>query len=168
MKKAIIVILFVLAALSGIGVGYLAFKHFNKPKIPKTEINELKVVSKYEVQTPEYFSEKPEKNAFYIDSEEEFNNFMRLYSDKIESYKEHLTDDTVMFIHTVEVSSGSDRITLRSVRLENNRLVFDEVYDAPEASTADMAFWYIIAVVKKDTIKDVNYSDWVKPSTLIK
>ena len=49
---------------------------------------------------------------------------------------------------------------------ENNKLQFDTDWNAPEVGTMDMATWYLVAIVTNDKLKDIDISDWKRPSEM--
>ena len=121
-------------------------------------------IIKYEFQTHEYFDFLyGNPNAFYIDSEKELNAFHSLFSDKLEINKDDLKNNTV-FVKVMEVTSGSDEMKLDDVTFTDNIVNFSISVDGPEIGTADMACWYLVAIIPNQKLKGIKYDGWVKPS----
>ena len=133
----------------------------------------------YELQTHEYYDEKPDTEKYYIPSVDELNSFYAIYSDALRdreiqdqrdvqkkplTLEEYLLSGHSVFIQVREVGSGSIQMKLKSVSLENHCLnfVIDEKH--PYTQTADMAFWYFVAILPDDQLDDLDLSDWKLPS----
>jgi len=124
---------------------------------------DTKDIIKYELQTHEYFEDLPKENKYYINSEEELNSFYKIYSDALDIDKDYLKDNSI-FIQVEEASSGSIKFKLSSVEIDKNTVKFVIDKDTPEVGTADMAFWYLVAIIPNNQLKDLKLNDWNKPS----
>lgn len=93
------------------------FKNDNQQK----ETNDN--IIKYELQTPEYFDNKPDINNYFIDSESELNEFYNIYSDRLNIDKDYLKNNSI-FIQVSQVGSGSIQKKLSSVTFDNNTVNF--------------------------------------------
>ena len=135
------------------------FKNDNQQK----ETNDN--IIKYELQTPEYFDNKPDINNYFIDSESELNEFYNIYSDRLNIDKDYLKNNSI-FIQVSQVESGSIQKKLSSVTFDNNTVNFIVDTDFPEIGTADMAFWYLVAIIPNEQLNNLNLSNWSKPSDI--
>lgn len=131
----------------------------------KYDINEI---IKYEVRTRNAYRVNKEKNKFYIDSEEELNKFHSLFSNEINVDKEYLYNN-VVFVQVEETNSGAIKLKLNNVSI-NNDVEFVYERDVPEGMTTDdMAYWYLVAIIPKDKLNNVDYASvWIKPSSVTK
>lgn len=120
-------------------------------------------IIKYEIKTHKYLYEGNIIRQYYINSLEELKSFYSLYSDKIDIDENYL-DSNSIFIQTIQVDSGSISIKLEDVNFDNNKVNFIIDRNVPEIGTEDMAFWYLIAIIPNDMLKNVDISDWNKPS----
>lgn len=142
----------------------------------ETIVNNLKTTSyqdennneiiKYELQTHEYFSDAPNTNKYFIDSENELNNFYSIYSDELTINKDYLKNNSI-FIQVEQVGSGSIQMKLSSVEFDNNTVNFIIDKNSPEEGTMDMAFWYLVAIIPNDQLYNLNLSNWSKPSEIL-
>ncbi len=137
-----------------------SFKNDNQPKQTKDDI------IKYELQTHEYFSDVPNVNKYFIDSESELNKFYNIYSDELNINKDYLKNNSI-FIQVSQVSSGSITMKLSSVTFDNNTVNFIVNEDSPEIGTDDMAFWYLVAIIPNAQLNNLNLSNWNKPSEIL-
>lgn len=119
------------------------------------------------IQTHEYFADKPDNNKYYINSLDELNRFGEIYSDVLKEYKDKLGENS-LFVYVSEENSGSNELKLKEVSFDNKKVNFIISEDRPEVGTADMAFWYLIAVIPNEKLKSLDLSDWKKPSMFIK
>ena len=122
-------------------------------------------IIKYEIQTSEYFSNKPATNKYFIDSETELNKFYSIYSGKLNINKDYLKNNSI-FIQVGQESSGSVQNKLSSVTFDNNTVNFIIDRDSPEMGTCDMAFWYYVAIIPNEQLNNLDLSNWVKPSQI--
>ena len=137
------------------------FKNVNQQKEKETNDN----IIKYELQTHEYFSNKPNVDNYFIDSESELNEFYNIYSDKLNIDKDYLKNNSI-FIQVSQVSSGSIQKKLSSVTFDNNTVNFIVDIDSPEIGTMDMAFWYLVAIIPNEQLNNLNLSNWSKPAEI--
>lgn len=155
-KKIVFIFIVLLVLIRSIYALYMI--NLNKKKID----NEIAF---YELQTHEYFSDVS-NGKYYINSLEELKKFYSLYSNKLSIDEDKLSGNT-FFINTIEVSSGSIYIKLTDVNLDNNKVNFIIDKKIPEIGTMDMALWYLVAVIPNDMLKDIDISDWKKPSSVL-
>ena len=121
-------------------------------------------IMKYELQTHEYFSGfNHNTNKFYIDSEEELEEFYSLFSDTLNIDKTYLKDNTI-FIQVKQVGSGSIKMKLEDVTFDNNTVNFSITEDIPEMGTDDMACWYLVAIIPNHKLQGIKFDEWIKPS----
>ncbi|MBR6133289.1 MAG: hypothetical protein IKQ29_01075 [Bacilli bacterium] len=165
-KKLLIIGGIALGVIVLVIVGIIIFK---KPKVeeekPKEEEKQLEV-KKYELQTHEYFEKAPEETKYIISSVDELNVFYYLYSDVLNIKEKELKDYT-MFVEVKQVGSGSDTYKILKVDISGKvSFLVDE--SIPEVGTDDMAFWYLVAMIPNEMLKDVDTSDWAIPSVIMK
>lgn len=122
-------------------------------------------IIKYELKTSEYFSNKPDTNKYFIDSEAELNEFYSIYSGALNINKDYLKNNSI-FIQVDEEGSGSVQNKLSSVTFDNNTVNFIIDSDSPEIGTCDMAFWYFVAIIPNEQLNNLDLSHWVKPSQI--
>lgn len=134
-----------------------------------TVYNNLKTINlkieKYEIKTYEYFNNGVETTQFYIDSIEELEIFYSLYSNELNIDKTKLQNYKI-FIKVEAVSSGSIEMKLADVLLKENKLNFEIEKKEPEIGTSEMAFWYFVAMIPNQKVKELDISDWEKPSKI--
>lgn len=123
-------------------------------------------IIKYELQTHKYFSDVPNVYKYFIDSESELNTFYDIYSDELNINKKYLSNNSI-FIQVSQVSSGSITMKLSSVTFDNNTVNFIVDTNSPEIGTDDMAFWYLVAIIPKEQLNNLNLSNWNKPSEIL-
>ncbi len=123
-------------------------------------------VIKYELKTRESLGDIPNINKYFIDSEDELNNFYSIFSDELDLNKDYLNDNSV-FIQVEKVSSGSIKVHLSSVTFDDNTVNFVVDKDYPQVGTADIGFWYLVAIIPNNKLNNLNLSDWSKPSEII-
>lgn len=136
------------------------FKNDNQQKETNDDI------IKYELQTHEYFSDVPDVYNYFIDSESELNVFYNIYSDNLNINKNYLKNNSI-FIQVSQASSGSTMMKLSSVTFDNNTVNFIVDKSSPKIGTDDMAFWYLVAIIPKEQLNNLNLSDWNKPSEIL-
>ncbi len=133
---------------------------------------DTKDIIKYELKTHDFFEDLPKENKYYIDSEEELNNFYKIYSDALD-YSDELDIDKVflkdnsIFIQVEEANSGSIKFKLSSVEIDKNTVKFVIDKDTPEIGTCDMVFWYLVAIIPNNQLNDLKLNDWHKPSEVL-
>lgn len=126
---------------------------------------ESKSIIKYELQTSEYFPNRPIENKYYIEDEYELDKFYNLYSDILD-IDVKVFEDYVLFIEVREADSGSIKYELSDVNIYRDEVEFKILDNKPEIGTDDMAFWYFVAQVPKNKV-DYDYcSEWVLPSNV--
>lgn len=123
-------------------------------------------IIKYELQTHEYFSDAPNANKYFIDSENELNKFYSIYSDELAINKDYLKNNSI-FIQVEQVGSGSIQMKLSSVEFDKNTVNFIIDKNSPEIGTADMAFWYLVAIIPNNQLDNLNLSNWSRPSEIL-
>ena len=151
------IIFLIIALIIIIIIGLFIYK-LNKNK--QTANNSI---IKYELQTHEYFSNKPNINNYFIDSEAELKEFYNIYSNKLNINKNYLKYNSI-FIQVSQVGSGSIKKKLSSVTFDNNTVNFIVDTDSPEIGTMDMAFWYLVAIIPNEQLNNLNLSNWSRPS----
>jgi len=122
-------------------------------------------IIKYELQTHEYFSNLPSTNKYFINSETELEKFYDIYSNKLDINMEYLKSNS-MFIQVEQVGSGSIQMKLADVTFDNGTVNFIVNKSSPEIGTADMAFWYLVAIIPNNKLNDLDLSNWSKPSEI--
>ena len=160
-QKITIVIAVVLALVIGGGAFWL-YRHYASSEADGGPGTSVDGIIKYELQTPEYFDDRPQDAQFRIRSEDDLAEFYNLYSDKLNVNAEYLKNNDI-FIKVQSASSGSIKYSLSDVIVKNNKLVFVIDSQNPTMGTADMAFWYFVAVIPKDKLNFLNLDDWEKP-----
>lgn len=169
MKKRVLPIIFIICLFLVLILEtvYIFISKNNDDVVNCGETNNKNSVVTYEIQTHEYFSEKREDSRYIIDNEDELDAFYKVYSNEINVDRNLLTNN-IIFVDVREVSSGSISMKLTSVSLINNRVKFNVKMVTPEIGTADMACWYLIAIIPKDEIEGFNLDDWNRASEEIK
>lgn len=124
-------------------------------------------IIEYELQTHEYFSDAPNVDKYFIDSENELNKFYSIYSDKLDINKDYLKNNSI-FIQVKQVSSGSIQMKLSSVSLDNNTVNFIIDRNSSQIGTDDMAFWYFVAIIPNNKLNNLNLNNWSKPSEILR
>ena len=164
-KKILIIGGIVLGVIVLVVVGILLFKKPKEEEKPQEEEKKTLEVVSYELQTHEYFENKPEENKYMINTVEELNKFYYLYSDVLNIKEKELKDYT-MFVEVREESSGSVENKLKSVSI-GKKVTFVIDTKSPEVGTDDMAFWYFVAMIPNERLVDVDLSDWSIPSVIM-
>lgn len=155
-KRVIIRILAIVVLIAILIIGIvIASLHRRKPSTVDIA-NEF-----FTVKTSHSFNQVLDDDYYKITNEEELNTFKELYQGFETDKKIELKDHTV-FIQTVERGSGSDSITFEDVVIDS-KLTFKYSVDAPEVSTADMAYWYLVAIVPNSNLEGVNTDNWKSP-----
>ncbi len=161
-KLSIIAAILLLLVIGG--GAYWLYSNGNFSHEQNTESSEIAI--KYELQTHEYYPlDKLNHRQFHIESESDLEAFYSLFSDKLEVNPEYLKGNDI-FIKVAPASSGSIKHTLKDVNFDNNTVNFIISTESPEVGTDDMAFWYFVAVIPRDKLKNIDTSDWIKPSTI--
>ena len=163
-KKCCILALILIILLGGLILLYFGLS--NKCDNSKKEDNSKIEIVKYELQTHEYYQDKVDKSKYYIDSKEELNAFYNLYSDALK-VNENILDNNTIFVEVKEVGSGSIKYELKDVLIDDT-VIFKLDSEEPEIGTDDMAFWYFVAIIPNNVIKDIKLDEWVKPSSIKK
>lgn len=156
--------------------GYMKFP--KNHKILKEELNELFEnidENDYNIKTINYIDKFEIKlhsknnniseDKFYIDSNYEANLFNEVFSTEIDFSKFDFNDN-VIFIKNINTGSGSNIFRLNRVIIKNGKVDFEIDKDIPKIGTADMAYWYIGAVVKFEDVMEYDLLDWKKPSEI--
>jgi hypothetical protein len=128
-----------------------------------TYVDPIKGIKFYERQTHQYYDSQNYSNAHYmIDSKEEFKVFKKRYDNPI---KEKMNfDKDILFIQTIPTRSSSIKMKLKRVGIKDEKLVFRIKTKTPKIQTDDIAFWYFVAVIPKEKLKEIDLSDWQHPS----
>ena len=143
-----------------LGGGAWLWYNYQKPnEMPSPD----EAIVKYELQTHEYFENTPETTKYHISSTKDLDDFYALYSNELAAKTEYLEHHD-LFIEVRVANSGSIKYTLDAVNFNNNTVNFEISTTSPEVGTDDMAFWYFVAVVPKEKVKNLNTSEWRKPS----
>ncbi len=149
--------LIVIGGLTGLYVNY----HKNNTSIIYNDI------IKYESQTHEYFPDAPLNKKYHINSADELDKFYSIYSNNLAIDITHLEHNDIL-IQVQSESSGSIQHKLEQVVIQNNKLTFQISTSTPEIATADMAFWYYVAIIPKDKLINISLTDWKAPSEVDK
>lgn len=147
-----------------IKVGFIQYNNFKTTSSQNKNNDEI---IKYEFKSHEYFSNYLDTNKYFIDSENELNKFYSIYSDKLDIDKDYLKNNSI-FIQVEQVGSGSIQMKLSSVTFDNNTVNFIVDKNYPEIGTADMAFWYLVAIIPNNQLNNLNLNNWSKPSKILK
>ena len=151
MKKIIyVILLFLLIFL----VYYFVFK--------KSDNNNE--IVKYELQTHEYFENLPKEDKYYISSVSELNSFYNLYYHNLH-IDEKILNNNAVFIQVKQVGSGSIQMELKDVLIDKN-VSFDIKESKENIGTADMAFWYFVAIIPKKSLENCNLDGWYLQSKI--
>ena len=119
----------------------------------------------YELQTHEYFPNAPDDKRYHITSEDELHKFYSLYSNELAIDVSYLEKNDIL-IQVQPESSGSIQHKLEQVVIQNNKPTFQISTTAPEVTTADMSFWYYVAIIPKDKLASISLMDWKAPSEI--
>ncbi|MCR5573107.1 MAG: hypothetical protein K6F57_05060 [Candidatus Saccharibacteria bacterium] len=150
--------LLILVIAAGAGGLYFIYRKNNTPIVYEDVI-------KYEVQTHEYFPDAPRDNKYHINSQDELNEFYSIYSDELAIDTTYLEQNDIL-IQVQSEGPGSIQHKLEQVVIQNKKLSFQISTITPEIGTADMAFWYYVAIIPKDKLSNVNLNDWKTPSQI--
>lgn len=146
---------------------------------PLTPVSQSEDIILYELKTSEYYDPKPDTEKYCINSADELNLFFSIFSDALRdkelrpasdvpgdlfTLEEYLESDYSVFIQVREVGSGSVKMKLSSISLDEHGLSFIINSAHPQNQTADMAFWYFVAVIPNEQLTGVDTSDWKLPS----
>ncbi len=159
MDKRIIICTIISVIAIGLGMLFIDIK--NNTKKIKLDDNDI---IKYELQTSEYFEGTIDTKKYIIDSASELNAFYNIYSDKLNLDTNYL-DNNIIFIQVEQESSGSVEKKLVDVLIYDDDIYFKIKSNEPEIGTCDMAFWYYVAIIPKDKLKNLNLNSWIKPSS---
>ena len=127
----------------------------------------IKDITMYELQTSEYFRYTPDSYKYKITNEKELEDFYSLFSNRINIDVNKLKGHTI-FIETRVAGSGSIKHKLEKVTYDNNTVNFVIKTNSPQIGTCDMAFWYFVAIIPNDNIKNLKLDDWSTPSEVLK
>ena len=166
-KKKILLIGCFSLVIVGLLVAFviLVNREDNKEENEKKEEKTLEIQT-YSVQSHEYFDNLPDSDQFIIDSVEELNKFYYIFSDKFMdelNLSDSILKDYTMFIKVKEESSGSISVKLDKVKV-NKEIEFVISESKPEVGTADMAFWYLVALIPNTMLEKKDTTGWVLPS----
>ena len=149
-------------ALIILGGGAWLWYNYQKPtEMPSPD----EAIVKYELQTHEYFSDAPATTKYHIKTVKDLNDFYSLYSNQLAAKTEYLEHND-LFIEVRVANSGSIKHTLDAVNFDNNTVNFEISTTSPEIGTDDMAFWYFVAVIPKEKVKNLDTSAWSIPSEI--
>lgn len=162
MKKKLINGSIIILVLLSICLMYIFIGKYQK-KVKVKDDNKKENFTKYELQTHEYFASLPSTDSYIIDSKAELHKFYAIYSEALNVKEDDLKDNTY-FIKVASVSSGSIKMKLSDVNLDNNKVNFIIDKETPEIGTDDMAFWYFVAIIPNSKLKNLDLSEWHKPS----
>ena len=129
-------------------------------------ITDKKAIIKYELQTSEYFENKPKETKYYIDDEYELNSFYSLYSNRL-NIKAEILEKYDLLIEVREVTSGSKDYKLKDVKMYDYEAEFVIKEEVIKTGTDDMAFWYFVAQIPKDRFYPSYKSEWKRPSFVL-
>lgn len=133
------------------------FNHISTSKIKGTTI---KTIAKKEISTDNSLDEVKNKK-YKITNKEELDVFKKRYSflglDKY--YKKNST----IFIETRPESSVSIDLELRKVVNYDGKLEFVVYKRSEEVILPTMNYWFLIAVVSNDELKNIDLDDWKSP-----
>lgn len=148
-------------------IGFFIYKLYKDKQTADSKLATLNNdIIKYELQTHEYFSDMPNVNKYFINSETELNKFYSIYSDTLDINKDYLKSNSI-FIQVNQVGSGSIQMNLSSITFDNNTVNFIIDKNFPEIGTMDMAFWYLVAIIPNNQLNNLNLSNWSKPSEIL-
>ena len=134
------------------------YYNYSGLNLPQTD-NEI---VKFELQTHEYFENAPTDAKYRIRSTDDLDAFYSIYSNALSLDVSYLSANDI-FIMVQPASSGGIQHQLTAVNLTQDTVNFEIKTTSPEISTDDMAFWYFVAVIPRDKLKNIDASDWIKP-----
>ena len=137
------------------------YYHYSGLNLPKTDSK----IIKYELQTHEYFENAPATTKYRIRSTVDLDAFYALYSDTLSLDASYLNANDI-FIMVQPANSGSVQHQLSAVNLDHDTVNFEIKTDSPEIGTDDMAFWYFVAIIPREKLKNLNLSDWETPTNI--
>ena len=134
-----------------------------------TGCNNKKVrdIEKTAIQTHEFYEDRGYDNKYIIENEGDLEKFTTIFSDKLDSYRDKLNDNTI-FVQLVKKGSGSIKLEVKNVDFANDKVNFVINETNPGVGTADMALWYLVAVIPNSQLDGLDLSDWTNASTLVK
>lgn len=137
----------------------------NDNKKEETSSNKNKEIIKYELKTSNYVSSISKDVKYIIQSEYELNKFYSIYSRELNVDTSYLKDNSI-FIQVKQLGSGSTKIKLKDVTLDNNKVNFITDINSPQTGTTDMACWYLVAIIPNQKLTNINTNEWNKSSTI--
>ncbi len=169
MNKKIIIIIFILLVIIGIEASYIYIHNFQDNSL-ETKIDDKKAENKKDdIKFYQKISTKPldnnlEDSKYYINSDQELEKFYNLYEeiDELNKDKKSLTDYTA-FIEVVS-SNENNKITLKSVTIENNKIVFNIDNETNKEGEIVPEHCFLIAFIPNEELTNVDISEWIKPS----
>lgn len=153
--KILYIILPILIIIIALAAGYL------------TQYIQNKDITKYEIKTSQDLKYNTNIKSFQINSEKELNIFMNATEIKLNIPKTNFQDYTIFIQRSIE-GSGSNKLKIFSVSFKNNTLNFNIKRKIPKIGTADMAYWYLIAIIPNKKLENLNLENWQKPSKVFK
>ncbi len=179
MKKkeniALIIIVIILVLLILTLIGLVVFRmskvqnsvgNSGNNNINDIYVNDIKTTKNtsaefFAVQTHSGFNDTIKSNQYKITTKEELEKFFELY-EGFELSKEYDLSNNTIFIQTQVEGSGSIDVKFDGVNI-NKKVEFDINIVAPEIGTADMAYWYLVAIIPNNELNGVDVSDWKSP-----
>ncbi len=137
------------------------FLNRNVGKNYQLPIKEEKKIDFFALKSHSGFNDALYNDMFIITSQEALDVFCTLYKGFKISNHYDLSQNT-MFVETLAFGSGSIRVNFNEVRINKN-VEFIVKVDYPEMGTADMAYWYLVAIVPNEKLKGVNVDTWKSP-----
>lgn len=147
-----------------VGCFFYASKNGLRGPIDDKEDENINITTKA-IQTSEYFADL-EQTKFVIDSKDELEVFLSKFKGKLELDKTNFDKNTI-FIQVEEVPSSGIQKQIADVIVEDN-VFFVIKTESGTAVTDDMALWYYVATIPNSKLDGVDYSDYSKPSDIIK
>ena len=126
---------------------------------------EKTTITKSAFQTSEYYSDL-ENTKYIINSNEELKVFKSNFKGDLKLAK-NVFDKNIVFVQVEEVPSSGIQKEFVDVLLEDD-ITFIIKTNSEGTLTDDMALWYYVAVIPFTELTNVNYSDWVYPSAVLK
>ena len=174
-KIALIVIVIILVLLILTLIGLVVFRmskvqnsvgNSGNNKVNDIYVNDIKSTKNtsaefFAVQTHSGFNDTIKSNQYKITTKEELEKFFELY-EGFELSKEYDLSNNTIFIQTQVEGSGSIEVKFDGVNI-NKKVEFDINIVTPQIGTADMAYWYLVAVIPNSELNGVDVSDWKSP-----
>ena len=118
--------------------------------------------------TNEYFKDAPIYHKYHIDSEEELKAFYKIYSNKLNLDTKYF-DNYEVFINVREKGPGEGSLYDPFVSVDyDNTIRVTSASETFTGKTTERYFYYLVGIIPKKLLINVDIDEWVKPSKVLK